>query len=262
MKQNILILLLVTLFTSSCIPKKDLVYFQGEPSKKVSQIVNEPYKLQVNDILDIKIKAKDEKLVAMFSQSNNNSMQTGGQVTQESLYFNSYSVNKHGNIRMPYLGNINVLGYTENEVIKKIESELKRYFKDTSGIFITVKLAGIRFVVMGEVKQTGTKVLYQNQVSIVEAIANAGDIGITGDRQHVIVYRKNDKGTEQFVVDFTDVNVFNSPNYYIQSNDVIYVRPLKQKSWGTGTTGLQTLTTIVSVASLITSAILITKSFK
>lgn len=261
MKQNILILLLVTLFTSSCIPKKDLVYFQGESSKKLTQIVNEPYKLQVNDIIDIRIKADDEKLVAMFSQQTSSASRMGNQFNAENLYFTSYSIDQHGNIRMPYLGNINVLGYTEKEVVSKIQNELKKYFKDTTGIFITVKLAGIRFVVMGEVEQSGTKVLYQNQVSIIEAIANSGDIKITGDRKNVMIYRKSGEETKQLVVDFTNINMFNSSSYYIQPNDVIYVKPLKQKSWGTGTTGLQTLTTIVSIASLITSAILITKSF-
>lgn len=261
MKHNILILLLVTLFTTSCIPKKDLVYFQGKPTEKLSEIVNEPYKLQVNDILDIRIKADDEKLVDMFSRQDPNASRMGNQFNNQTLYFTSYSIDKHGNIRMPYLGDINVLGYTEKEVREKIDVELKKYFKETAGIFVTVKLAGIRFVVMGEVKQTGTFVLYQNQVSIVEAIANAGDIEVTGNRKRVTVFRKNNSGTKKYTLNLTDVSTFDSPNYYIQSNDVIYVEPLKQKSWGTGTTGLQTLTTIVSVVSLVASAVLISKSF-
>lgn len=261
MKQNILILLLAALFATSCIPKKDLVYFQGEPSKEVSQIVNEPYKFQVNDILDIRIKADDKKLVAMFSQQDSNASSTGNQFNQEVLYFTSYSINQQGSIRMPYLGEINVLGYTEKEVRNKIEAELKKYFRETAGIFVTVKLAGIRFTVIGEVKRTGTYVLYQNQVSVIDALANAGDIDVTGNRKRVTIFRKTTNGTKKYNLDLTRASAFDSPIFFIKSNDVVYVEPLKQKSWGTGTTGIQTLTTIVSVVSLVTSAVLISKSF-
>ena len=90
------------------------------------------------------------------------------------------------------------MGYTEKEVREKVEEELDKYFKDTSSIFVTVKLAGIRFTVLGEVANPGTLVLFQNQVNIVEAIANAGDITITGNRKKVTVIRKNTEDTEKF----------------------------------------------------------------
>ena len=259
MMQRILILVLIGSLLTSCIPKKDLVYFQGEPSKNTKAVIDEPYKLQVNDIIDIRIKADDDKLVGMFSKKEGNA-QVANQFNQENLYFTSYSIDRHGNIRMPYLGEINVLGYTEDEVRQKIETELKKYFKDTTGIFVTTKLAGIRFTVLGEVSNTGTIVMYQNQVSIVDAIANAGDILVTGNRKKVIIIRKNNEGTKKYSIDLTDASSFNSTSFYIQSNDIIYIEPLKQKSWGTGTTGLQTLTTLLSIASLVTSAILISRN--
>ncbi len=90
------------------------------------------------------------------------------------------------------------MGYTEKEVREKIEEELAKYFKDTSNIFVTVKLAGIRFTVLGEVASPGTLVLFQNQVNIIEAIANAGDITITGNRKKVTIIRKNIDGTKKF----------------------------------------------------------------
>ncbi len=258
--RNIIVLLFVVVCLQSCIPKKDLVYFQGEPSGEVKAIINEPYKLQVNDILDIRIKADDEKLVTMFSQREVGAAQMGNQFNDQNIYFTSYSIDKHGNIRMPYLGELNVLGYTEAEVREKIEDELKKFFKDTAGIFVTVKLAGIRFTVIGEVATTGTIVLYQNQVSIVEALANAGDITVTGNRKKVALIRKNNQGTKKFTVDLTKISAIDSESYFIQSNDIIYVEPLKQKSWGTGTTGLQTLTTLVSIVSLVASAVLISRN--
>ncbi|MCK0132278.1 polysaccharide biosynthesis/export family protein [Flavobacteriaceae bacterium F08102] len=261
MTRKILYLLILSTLVVSCVPKKDLVYFQGEPtpSTKVYKLANEPYRLQVNDILDVKIKADDEKKVSLFNQTEtipNQSLQQG----EQSLYFNSYTVDRQGKIRFPYIGEVNVLGYTEKEVREKIEDELRKYFNDLEDIFVTVKLAGIRYTVIGEVNRNGSQVLYQNQVSIVEAIANAGDITITGDRKKVQVWRKNIDGTKKFYLDLTKVETFNHEAFYIQSNDIIYVEPLKQKSWGTGTTGVQSFTTILSVLSLVTTSILLIKT--
>ncbi len=256
--RRLFLILLICVFTTSCIPTKDLIYFQGEQIAKeeMAKIVNEPYKLQVNDIVDIRIKAADEKLVALFNQAAGQGQQQL-QVTAENIYFNAYSVDIHGNIRLPYLGELNVLGYTEEEVRKKIEKEFESYFKNPDDVFITVKLAGIRFSVIGEVANPGVLVLFQNQVSLIEAIANAGDIEITGNRKKVVIWRKNAEETKEFQFDLTSVTTFDSENYFIQPNDIIYVEPLKQKSWGTGTTGVQTLTTILGVLTLVTTTILL-----
>ncbi|MDY7394213.1 polysaccharide biosynthesis/export family protein [Aureibaculum sp. 2210JD6-5] len=262
MLRKILITLSIGILISSCIPKRELTYFQGVPSsnKEVYKIMNEPYKLQVNDILDIKIKADDETLVALFNRSENQNVGSANQNSADQFYLNGYTIDRHGNIRIPYVGELNVLGYTEKEVREKIEIELAKFFKDIDDIFISVKLAGIRFTVLGEVENPGTLALFQNQVNIVEAIANAGDITITGDRKNVTVVRKHIDGTKKMTLDLTDINVFNSDAFYIQSNDIVYVEPLKQKSWGTGTTGVQTFTTIVSVLSFVTTTILLVKT--
>ena len=261
-KRFVLFFVSFILLFASCIPNKDLVYFQGEPSSKnaVYKILNEPYKLQVNDIIDIRIKADDEKLVALFNPIQQLGNQVNNQLTEQSLYFNSYSIDRHGNVRIPFVGELNVLGYTEKEVREKIEVELEKYFKDTSNIFVTVKLAGIRFTVLGEVVEPGTIVLFQNDVNIIEAIANAGDITITGNRKKVTIIRKKMEDTKKFQLDLTSIGSLEDDIFYIQSNDIIYVEPLKQKSWGTGTTGSQTFSTIISVLSLVTTTVLLVRN--
>ena len=262
MLRKILILLSIGILSASCIPKKELTYFQGEPTtdKEVYKILNEPYKLQVNDILDIKIKANDETLVALFNQTQQQTNQMSGQIDEGQFYLNGYTVDRLGNIRIPYVGNLNVLGYSSDEVREKIEVELGKYFKNMDDIFITVKLAGIRFTVIGEVVNPGPLVLFQNQVNIVEAIASAGDITITGNRKNVSIIRKNIEGTKKIEIDLTNISAFNSSAFYLQSNDIIYVEPLKQKSWGTGTTGAQTFATLVSALSIVTTTILLVRN--
>ena len=261
--KKFLTFVLVVILSASCIPKKELVYFQGELSENqtLQKLQNEPYKLQVNDMLDIQIKSSEEKLVQLFQPFSNENGNNNVRFNQENLYFTSYTIDRHGNIRLPFIGEINVLGYTIKEVLEKVEKEFEAYFKNPDDVFVIVKLTGIRFTVLGEVNSTGTKVLYQNQVNLVEAIANAGDINVTGNRHKVSIFRKNIDGTKRYDIDMLDINTFNSSNFYIQSNDIIYVEPLKQKSWGTGVTGLQTITTMVAVLSLVASTILIINAF-
>ena len=256
-----LLFILPFLFTS-CVPTKDLIYLQSTSESNVSHAVNEvvskPYRIQTHDVLSVKIKAIDEKLVAMFANSTSSGPAAQ---SEQGAYFEGYSVDDHGAIRIPVLGEIAVLGYTTDEIRIKIEQLLlKEYFNKEANVFVSVKLAGFRYTINGEIGSTGSKVLYRDKVSILEAVANAGDINLIGDRKHVVIMRQMPQGTEMHTIDLTDVSVMQSPYFYLQPNDYIYVKPLKQKSWGTGTTGLQSFTTIISGLTLLISTYLIFKT--
>ena len=257
--KRLLIYSLLSLVFTSCIPTKDLTYFQGKPKEKTTiyKIQNTPYRIQINDIIDIKIKAADEKLVALF---NTKQVTNTASISASNLYFSSYSVDKNGFIRIPYLNEINVLGYTTKEVRLKIETELAKMFKNMNDLFVTVKLAGVKYTVIGEIKSPGTNILFQNQVNIIEAIANAGDITMTGNRRAVTVIRNNIDGIKKYQLDLTSFNFMDSEGFNIQPNDIIYINPLKEKSWGTGDTGAKTMTTIIASLSLITTTILLIKN--
>lgn len=259
-----ILLFISTLFTS-CIPVKDLVYLQDKSSSgeqnNISVVQSKPYRLQVNDVLSIDIKAIDPKLVAIFNTSTTENSSTVTSKSESGLYFSGFTVDDHGNIRMPILGEINVIGYTLEEVRVKIEKKLlEEYFKSEANIFVTVKLAGFKYTINGEVGSAGTKTLFQEHVNIMEAIANAGDITTVGNRKSVTVIRQTPTGVQMNDLDLTDVNVMKSPYYYLQPNDYIYVKPLKQKTWGTGQTGIQSIGTIITLLSLATTVYLILKN--
>lgn len=253
------ILLLIGLLSTSCVPNKDLIYLQENKNtaiQNVNEVVSKPYRLQVNDVIRIDIKALDPKLVEIFNSGKEKIAETS-----ESLYFLGYTVDDHGNIRMPILGEMNVLGYTVDEVRKKIEAQLLAdYFKKEAEIFVNVRLAGFRYTVNGEVFNPGSNVLYQEKVTILEAIANAGDITVVGDRKDVKVMRQNPQGIETLSIDLTDASALQSPCFYLQPGDYIYVKPLKQKSWGTGKTGIESLGTIITILSLATTTFLLLKN--
>ena len=147
---KIYLLILLSVLVTSCISKKQLIYLQDNKNDKkelVTPLNQKPYRLQTNDILSISIKAIDSKLVEIFNSISNNVAVS----SEQSAYFTGYSVDDHGNIRMPVLGEMNVLGFTVDEVRVKIEKMLhEQYFKSEAGIFVIVKLAGFRYTINGE----------------------------------------------------------------------------------------------------------------
>jgi polysaccharide biosynthesis/export protein len=258
--KSLYILIIIGFLVTSCVPSKDLIYLQNKENtvkSAVTTIAIKPYRLQVSDVLSITISAIDPKLVEIFN-SESSSNQVG--VNEQSLYYKGYSIDDHGNIRMPILGEVNVLAMTTHEVRQKIEKLLAQdHFNKEAGIFVSVKLAGFRYTVNGEIGSPGTKILNQDKVSILEAIANAGDITVVGDRKDIVIIRQFPQGIETFSIDLTDYKALESPYYYLQPNDYIYIKPLKQKTWGTGKTGIESLGSIITILSLVTTTFLLLK---
>ncbi|MCB7481343.1 polysaccharide biosynthesis/export family protein [Christiangramia sediminis] len=257
--KSFLFLFAAILALTSCVSTKQMSYLQEyeEEADSIIQVerLRKPYRIQVGDLLSIRVKALDQELVGMFnpiSEANPNA------TTEQNVYFDGFTVDDHGNIRVPTMGEINVLGFTEKEVREKIEKKLlEEYFKEEANIFVTVKLAGIRYTTLGEISQ-GSQVVYKEQLTIMEAIANAGGITDYGDRENVQIIRQYPQGEEVHTIDVTDIDALSSPYYYIQPNDMIVVNPLPRKALGLGTTGIEVFRTVVSLVTLVTSIYLIT----
>ncbi|TQI71559.1 polysaccharide export outer membrane protein [Gramella sp. Hel_I_59] len=244
---------------TSCVSKKQMSYLQqyDEEVDSIIQVqrLRKPYRIQTGDLLSIRVKALDQELVGMFNPIDESNPSA---TTEERVYFDGFTVDDHGNIRVPTMGEINVLGYTEKEVREKIEEKLlEEYFKEEANIFVTVKLAGIRYTTLGEIGQ-GTQVIYKEQVTIMEAIAEAGGITDYGDRENVQIIRQYPQGEEVHIIDVSDIDALKSPYYYIQPNDMIVVNPLPRKALGLGTTGLEVFRTVTSLVTLVTSIYFLT----
>ncbi len=256
----LVIILIISNIVSSCIPHKDTIYLQNKNTALDStQLLVEkqtPYRIQIYDILSIIVKSLDQENVQIINPIGEENMNAS---SSERAYFDGFTVDLHGDIRIPTLGKIKVLGHTTEEIEQMIEKKLlDEQFKETANIFVTVKLSGFRYTTMGEIS-TGTRTLFQERVNIFQAIANAGGIPVTGNRKDVLIIRQYPQGQKIHHIDLTDINVMNSPYYYVQPNDMIYVMPLKQKSLGTGTNAFQNLTSFVTILSIITTGIVLLK---
>ncbi|WP_373940738.1 hypothetical protein OEG92_11720 [Polaribacter sejongensis] len=121
-------------------------------------------------------------------------------------------------------------------------------------------MAGIKYTAIGEIGNPGPNIIYQNKLSIIDAISSSGDITAVGNRKRVEIIRNSITGTEKFTIDLTQISAFDSDVFYIKPNDIINVIPLKQKTWGTSTTGLGALTTIVSLFTLISTTFILARN--
>lgn len=259
-KFTLFVLFLILVMYSACVPIKDLTYLQDNEtvydSVMVNQTVKKPYRVQSSDILMVNIKTSDPKLTSMFKPTDRIQNVSNEQI----LFFEGFTVDDHGLIRIPVLGEVSVIGKTIEEIRIEIEKKLiADYFNIEANLFVNVKLAGLRYTINGEIKIPGTNTIFVENATIMDAISNSGDITMTGDRKNVIVVRRYPHGVEMHTINLLDKKALESPYYYLQPNDFILVNPLKQKSWGTGTTGIQSLTTIISVLSLATTIIVLTR---
>ena len=247
--RKILLFLVSILLFLSCVPSKDLIYLSGTPieNKEIHKLNTNPYKLQVGDNISIDVTSDNANLVAVFLKSS-------GSLSENTSSPVIYSIDVNGNIRMPILGEINVLGYTTKEVRVKIEEKFANYFMKEDSYFVSVKLDGIKYTIMGEISSPGPKVVYQNQLSILDAITFSGDIPISGDKKNVEVIRISPNGNKKVTIDLTTIDALNSEIFFIQNNDYINIKALRQKSL---TEGLGSITGIVSLISLLTTTVLI-----
>jgi len=263
--KRLIALAALALLASSCVSTKRLTYLQAPEDAPASYdtttfaLQRENYRVQPNDILSITVRTFDPEAAQVFNlggQAGAVNTLVAGDIL---FYLQGYSIDLEGNIEMPVIGRVSVYGKTVSEINNLIQSKLDRYFKEEAA-FVTVQLAGVRYSVVGDVARPGRYVIYQNQVNIFEALAQAGDITIIGDRKEVMILRQSPQGVRTFRLDLTDRNVISNPHYFIQPNDIINIQPLPQKSLGIGTTGFQTFAQLFGIlASAATLAIAISR---
>ena len=233
--------LLITLIMSSCVSMKKRIYIQDDKASNTTQypVQNNEYKVSMQDILYVTVKTLND---ASLVSSGGQNVGAGDLL----FYLNGYSVNKKGEIFLPVIGEVYVLGKTLNEVKLDVQVKVDTYYKDA---IINVKTAGIKINVLGEVALPGNYTFYQNEVSIFDVIATCGDLTELANRKEVKVLRHHNNTVSVHKLDLTSNSLLQSDFYFLQPNDVVYIEPLRVKSWGVGQTGWQTFQTLLSTVS-------------
>lgn len=234
------------LLLGSCSMAKQVPYFLNIDS--VSLAVPNKYDAHImpKDQLTITVVTTNPESAKPFNLSS----QAGSGASGASGL--SYLVNNDGDINFPVIGKIHVGGLTKNECEDLIYEKIKPYLAEAERPVVIVNMSSFRVTVAGEVGSPTVVPVTTEKMSIMEALAQAGDLTIYGKRQNVLLIReKADGQKEVHRLNLNDANLINSPYYYVQQNDYIYVEPQKMKS--NNTVFKESTQTWITIASLFTS---------
>ena len=255
-KQILFALSIALMAMVSCSTVKDIAYFQNK-------VVNEPEAIdkhagiviQAKDMLSIVVSSRNPELVAMFNLPVV-SYQAGSEVvnTGYNQRLMGYVVDNDGFIDFPVLGPIKVAGLTRWELSELIKNKLLNDGLLTDAV-VTVEFMNFKVSVIGEVNAPGTYSLQNDKVTILQAISLARDLTIFGQRENVCVIREREGERIIYEINLCDVSMFNSPAYYLQQNDVVYVQPseVKARQSTTDDKALRMTSIFVSGGSLLVS---------
>ncbi len=252
------VLMAMMMFIGSCSGSKQVAYFQNIDSISLaaSRGLYEA-KIMPKDELTITVITTNPQASAPFNLTVSNTIGSSGQLSTGQGSLQGYLVDNNGNINFPVLGNIHVGGLTKNQAEDKIREGVKPYLAASENPIVTVRMSSYRVTVVGEVGSPRVIPVNTEKMSVIEALAQAGDLSIYGKRNNVLLIREDATGQKQaHRLNLNDANIFNSPYYYLQQNDIIYVEPnsvkAKNSAIGSSTTiWFSFIGIVTSVASLV-----------
>lgn len=259
-KYTLLYILLVGVILSACSSKQKLPYFADAAKDVDGVLVGMPYLPDIapDDELTISVTSVDPAATAAYNLPEINPSTRSNLGATSTPRTQTYVVDTNGDIIMPVIGKIHVAGKNVEQLREEITAEVSKKVRDPH---VTVQMSSFTVSVAGEVKTPQTLRVPRNRISVVEALAAAGDLTEYGDRSSVMIVRETPGGRVYTHLDLNKVETLNSPYYYLQPNDYIYVAPNKvrqENSKYNQNNGfkLQIISTVVSACSVIASLII------
>jgi polysaccharide export outer membrane protein len=262
MQLRLVIVILSVLTLTSCVNSRKAVYFKDIRDTTINNTALgvEPL-IQSSDLLNISVTSLNPEASMVFntpnitmpvsSSSTGTTQSTGGYGTPQLM---GYLVSQEGNIKFPIIGQVKAAGLTKRQLENIIADTLaaRKLLVDP---IVTVRFLNFRVTILGEVGRPTTLNVANERISILEALGLAGDLTIYAKRDNVLLIREN--GDQKIVkrIDLTSNDIFNSPYYYLKTNDVVYVEPRKEKVAAVSRTQ-QLLPIILSGLSIVAVVVL------
>ncbi len=250
-----LFICLISILTISCTSKKNLIYFQGQLNNGESNKSYNPI-LKSDDLLSITIIGLDAEAVKPFNLPFNTNNQNLGGYSQGAPSPAGYLIDSDGNIDFPVLGKIKLVGLTRGAAISLLKEQLKPFLSNPT---VLMRILNYKVTVLGEVRNPGTFTIPNERITLPEALGVAGDLLITGLRKNVLVIRDVEGKKTETRVDLTSKELFSSPVFYLQQNDVVYVEPNRAKINSSVVNTSNVSIVISTISLLITLAVLFTR---
>ncbi len=265
-----MLLLVASMLTTGCVSQKKLVYFQGADTLyATAQRISQQYemKLKPADQILVKITTTDNpELLQIFARDiTMGALATTQTYNQGGGLSNAYgyTVTNDGYVILPAIGKVYVDNMTCENAARTIENKIKE-LQIIQEPEVTVRLLNARVTVVGAVKGPRSVSLTSERNTIIDILAQCGDLDVTSLRQNVKLFREVNGQRHMYTLDLTDVNVFNNPAFYVEQNDMIYVEP--NKSLGVKSSAFYTFlsagASILGLASSIVALVLTIKDSK
>ncbi len=284
-----ILLLIIPFLVASCITTKDVRYLQPNESLVINEEGLVPYNIPIyritkNDILNLNIVTTPKGDAAQFYSSLNTSGSTEAPSTNNvasnvgvrnvsvgggssiggnvNFYFRGLKVDSNGDINVFGIGYIKAEGRTIDDVAKEIQEKVNENFQQGKAE-VRLNTDGITYYILGDVETvgiSGEKVVHKNTLTITEALAINGGLNRTVDRKNIVIHRKLPEGIKIAKIDLTREDLMNSPYYYVQNGDEIYLNTRAKSLNGFGKDPIQTLTTGISVVTTALSIYLLLKN--
>ena len=240
-------LIVALVILSSCGSTKDVVYFQNIENEYNSELDKSSYEVRItpNDNLLISVSAANPLAAEAY-----NTIRMDRSMSAQTLELQGYLVDNNGNVNFPQIGTIHLAGLTKIEATNLLEREISKYIENP---VVSIRFMNYKVSILGEVNRPGIYTFNNEKVTIPEILAVAGDMTIYGNRKEVLICREENGVKTFFRVDMTSPEVFMSPQYYLQQNDIIYIHPNKARA-GSSTYN-QNLPLIVSLTSVIITVV-------
>ena len=224
-----ILLALLVVSAASCSTYKKINYIQdAQLDTALTMIANQGILIQPMDMISIVVSSRDPELARIYNLPVV-TYQAGSEssVSNFNQRLIGYSVDNDGNIQFPELGTIHVAGLNRWQLAELIREKLSSLVKDA---VVTVQFMNFKISVTGEVTSPGVFDISGDKIIIFEAISLARNLTIYGRRDGVYVIREQNGSRTIYQVDLRTVDMFNSPAYYLQQNDVVYVEPNKVRA--------------------------------
>ncbi len=249
------IVLLLLVSFSSCLTNKSITYFPTlKDTSFVIKNIDFVPKIQKGDIIMVIINSADPLSAAQFTAINNVTV-PGAAAVAGSVATPGLLVERDGTIMLPKVGAVQAAGKTKQALAKELETALVPYLKDP---IVNIRFMNYRLTVLGEVNRPGTFTSTNERMTILEALGQSGDITNFGNRTNILVIRDSAGVSLAHRINILNNSVFNSPYYFLQSNDVVYVEPKNQKAYSSS----QAVILIPIISSVLTTLLLIYNIFK
>lgn len=244
---------------SGCVTQKSLTYLQDADPSTMSA-VNDQFAAQTEltirpgDALTIFVSALDQEAVAPFNLPTVTFATPGSTNVQTTPMLQYYVVDEAGDINFPILGKLHLAGMKRPEAEAYIKSRLEQQVMNP---LVQLEFVGAKISVLGEVNRPGKVLMPRGRMTILDAIAEAGDLTPYGKRNNILVTREVDGKLEVARIDMRSKDIYTSPYYYLQQNDVIYVSPNKVRAVNSATTGLwlSIISTALSATTVIVTVL-------